>query len=175
MSFQIIECTPDAHAAAVRDIFNDAILQTTALYDYQPRSADAVLQWFGAKARAAYPVLGAVDAAGQLCGFASYGQFRAWPAYKYTIEHSVYVHPAQRRQGVARLLMQNLIERAIVQQYHTMVGGIDADNAVSIALHEQLGFRHAGTITHAGFKFGRWLDLAFYQLLLPGPLCPVES
>jgi L-amino acid N-acyltransferase len=174
MPFQIIECTPDAHAAAVRDIFNDAILQTTALYDYAPRSVDAVLQWFGAKARAAYPVLGAMDSSGQLCGFASYGQFRPWPAYKYSIEHLVYVHPAQRRRGVARLLMQQLLERAQAQQYHVMIGGIDADNAASIALHVQLGFRHAGTIAHAGYKFGRWLDLAFYQILLPGPQLPVE-
>jgi phosphinothricin acetyltransferase len=174
MPFQIVACTPETHAAAVRDIFNDAILQTTALYDYEPRSMDAVLQWFGAKARAAYPVLGAVDATGQLCGFASYGQFRAWPAYKYTIEHSVYVHPGQRRRGVAKLLMQQLIEHATAQQYHVMIGGVDADNGASIAMHEQLGFWHAGTIKHAGYKFGRWLDLAFYQITLPGPQRPVE-
>jgi phosphinothricin acetyltransferase len=175
MSLQLIECTPDAHAVAVREIFNDAITNTTALYDYQPRSMDTVLQWFGAKARAAYPVLGVVDEGGVLCGFASYGPFRNWPAYKYSIEHSVYVHPAQRRKGVARLLMQRLIERAQAQQYHAMIGGIDADNVSSIALHEQLGFHHSGTIAHAGYKFGRWLDLAFYQLLLPGPARPVES
>jgi L-amino acid N-acyltransferase len=175
MSFQLIECTPDAHAAGVRVIFNDAILNTTALYDYRPRSLDTVLQWFGAKARDGYPVIGAVDAAGELCAFASYGPFRNWPAYKYSIEHSVYVHPDSRRQGVARLLMRRLIERAEAQQYHVMIGGIDATNVASIALHAQLGFRHAGTIAHAGYKFGRWLDLAFYQMLLPGPTRPTED
>jgi L-amino acid N-acyltransferase len=175
MSLTLIDCTPDAHAAAVRDIFNDAILNTTALYDYQPRSHETVLAWFGAKAKGAYPVLGAVNEAGELCAFASYGPFRAWPAYKYTIEHSVYVHPAWRRHGAARLLMTQLVERATAQQYHVMIGGIDADNEASIALHQQLGFRHAGTITHAGYKFGRWLDLAFYERLLPGPARPVEG
>ncbi len=175
MPFQLVECTPDAHAAAVRDIFNDAIVNTTALYDYRPRSNEVVLQWFGAKARGAYPVLGAVNAAGALCAFASYGPFRPWPAYKYSIEHSVYVHPDARRQGAARLLMEALLRRATEAGYRAMIGGIDADNRASIALHEQLGFTHSGTIAQAGYKFGRWLDLAFYQRLLPGPPRPTED
>lgn len=175
MTFRLIDCTPDAHAAAVREIFNDAIVNTTALYDYRPRSADTVLAWFGAKAGGGYPVLGAVTEGGELAAFASYGPFRAWPAYHYTVEHSVYVHPAWRRRGAARLLMQALIGRATAQQYHVMIGGIDADNAASIALHAQLGFRHAGTLSQVGYKFGRWLDLAFYELRLPGPAQPTEE
>jgi len=175
MSFRLIECTPDAHAAAVRDIFNDAILNTTALYEYRPRSLDTVLQWFGDKARGREPVLGAVDAAGALCGFASWGTFRARPAYQYSIEHSVYVHPQRRRQGVGRLLMRELIARAGAAGFHAMIGGIDAANRESVALHEELGFVHAGTIREAAWKFGRWLDLAFYQLLLPGPAQPRED
>jgi len=175
MSFRLIECTPDAQAAAVRDIFNDAILNTTALYEYRPRSLETVLQWFGDRARGREPVLGAVDATGSLCGFASWGVFRGRPAYKYSIEHSVYVHPARRRQGVARLLMHELIARATAAGFHAMIGGIDAGNRESIALHEQLGFVHAGTIREAAWKFGRWLDLAFYELLLPGPARPTED
>lgn len=175
MSFRLLECTPDAHAAAVRDIFNDAILNTTALYEYRPRSLDVVLQWFGEKARGGQPVLGAVSDAGELCGFATWGTFRARPAYKYSIEHSVYVHPGRRRQGVARLLMRELIARATAAGFHAMIGGIDASNRESIVLHEQLGFTHAGTVREAAWKFGRWLDLAFYQLLLPGPARPTED
>lgn len=175
MPFQLIDCTPDAHAAAVRGIFNDAILNTTALYEYQPRSLDTVLQWFGAKARAGLPVLGAISAAGELCAFASYGPFRPWPAYKYSVEHLVYVHPQWRRQGAARLLLTALVERATAAGCRAMIGGIDAGNVASIALHEQLGFVHAGTIAQAGYKFGRWLDLAFYQRLLPGPVRPTED
>jgi phosphinothricin acetyltransferase len=120
-------------------------------------------------------VIGAVDDAGVLLGFASYGVFRARPAYKYTVEHSVYVHVDQRGKGVGRALLQKVIEAAKAQSYHIMIGGIDADNAASIALHEQLGFVHAGTIAQAGFKFGRWLDLAFYQLTLPTPARPVDG
>jgi L-amino acid N-acyltransferase len=175
MSFRLIECTPDAHASAVRDIFNDAILNTTAIYEYQPRSMDVVLRWFGDRARNSQPVLGALNEAGELAGFATWGEFRVKPGYKYSVEHSVYVHPAWRRRGVARLLMGELIGRATNAGLHAMIAGIDASNRESIVLHEQLGFTHAGTVREAAWKFGRWLDLAFYQLLLPGPARPTED
>src|SRR5262245_62321764 len=117
MDFQIVSAAPDAHASAVREIFNDAIENTTALYDYQPRSLATVLQWFGAKARDGYPVFAAVDAAGSVLGFASYGPFRAWPAYKYSIEHSLYVHRDHRRRGVGRVLLQQLVLHASERGY----------------------------------------------------------
>jgi L-amino acid N-acyltransferase len=174
MSFSIVHCTPDAHAVAIRDIYNDAIVNTTALYEYQPRSMADVMRWFGDKASFGLPVLAAQNESGELCGFASYGSFRPHAAYKYTIEHSVYVHPEWRRQGVARQLMLALIAKASQAQYRTMIGGIDAENVASIQLHLQLGFAMAGTVKQAGYKFGRWLDLALYQLILPGPDVPVE-
>jgi len=175
MEFRIIPCQPDPHAAAVREIFNDAIANTTALYDYRPRSMETVVQWFGAKARDGYPVLAAVDGAGALLGFASYGSFRAWPAYKYSVEHSLYVHRERRRSGVGRALLAAVVDHAAGRGYRTVIGGIDADNAASIALHLAQGFEHAGTIRDAGYKFGRWLNLAFYQKLLPGPERPTEG
>ena len=119
--------------------------------------------------------LAAIDEADTLLGFASMGSFRAFPAYKYTAEHSVYVHKAYRGQGVGSQLLTRLINEAVSQQYHTMVGGIDASNTGSIAFHERLGFVHCGTIREAGFKFGRWLDLAFYQRILPTPTSPVDG
>lgn len=175
MTFHIVTCNPDAHATAVREIFNDAILNTTALYDYQTWSQVVVLKWFGDKARSGFPVIAAVDEAGVLLGFGTYGQFRARPAYKYTVEHSVYVHREHRRRGIGRALLTRLIELAVENQLHVLVGGIDATNAESIALHEQLGFRHAGTVSQAGYKFGRWLDVAFYQLILPTPRQPMDG
>ena len=102
-------------------------------------------------------------------GFASYGPFRPHAAYRYSVEHSVYVDRDFRQRGVARRLMTALIERAEAQQYHTLIGGIDASNTASIALHERLGFSHAGTVRQAAYKFDRWLDLAFYQRVLPTP------
>ncbi len=172
---KIIDCTHAAHAASILEIFNDAIVHSTALYDYKPRLLESMVPWFKAKEAGGFPVIGAVDATGTLLGFASYGSFRAWPAYKYSVEHSVYVHKDHRGHGIGLILMQALIERAQARDVHVMVGGIDATNAASIAMHEKLGFTHAGTIAHAGFKFGRWLDLAFYQLRLPTPLQPVDG
>lgn len=170
-----IDCTRAAHGDAILDILNEAIVNSTALYDYVPRPPQAMDGWFQVKQAAGFPVIGAVDDAGTLLGFASWGTFRAFPAYKYTVEHSVYVHHAQRGRGLGRALLQQLVTRARAADVHTLVGCIDAANTGSIALHTALGFVHAGTITQAGYKFGRWLDAAFYQLVLPTPLQPVEG
>ena len=108
-------------------------------------------------------------------GFGSYGTFRAWPAYKYSVEHSVYVDAHFRGQGVGKRVLQELIAAAQGQDYHILVGGIDSANAVSIRLHESLGFVHCGTIRQAGFKFGRWLDLSFYRLVMSTPSNPTDG
>jgi L-amino acid N-acyltransferase YncA len=171
---KIIRCGPE-RADAILAILNDAIVNSTALYDYRPRTPAMMQTWFEAKARGNHPVLAAVDDADELLGFASYGSFRAWPAYKYSIEHSVYVDARFRGRGVGRQLLRELVAAATAQDYHMMIGGIDAANTASIALHRRLGFTHCASIKHAGFKFGRWLDLDFYQLLLPTPARPVDG
>jgi phosphinothricin acetyltransferase len=170
-----VPCTLDRHAAAILEIFNDAILNSTALYDYKPRAPESMIGWFKTKQTGGFPVIGAENATGELMGFASYGTFRAWPAYKYSVEHSVYVKAAHRGKGIGSALLARLIDEARVRERHVIVGGIDVENASSIALHRKLGFVHAGTIRHAGYKFGRWLDLAFYQLVLETPSAPVEE
>ncbi|HEY6642420.1 N-acetyltransferase family protein [Povalibacter sp.] len=172
---QFIDCSLESHGAEILDILNDAIVHSTALYDYRPRTSDNMTGWFNAKTAGRFPVIGATDERGALLGFASYGTFRAWPAYKYSVEHSIYIHRDHRGRGLGVALMQQLIEAATRQEYHVMVGGIDVANAASIALHEKLGFTHAGTIRQAGFKFGRWLDLAFYQRILQTPVTPVDG
>jgi L-amino acid N-acyltransferase len=171
----LVACEPARHSAAILAIFNDAIANSTALYDYRPRAPESMPAWFDAKARGRYPVIGMESDSGELMGFASYGPFRAWPAYKYTVEHSVYVATRFRGRGVGRQLLEQVIAAAQAQDYHVIVGGIDAANAASIHLHESLGFTHCGTVKHAGFKFGRWLDLAFYQLILRTPAAPVDG
>ena len=167
----LVECTA-AHVVEIRDIFNEAILNSTALYDDQPRTLAIVEKWFSAKKEAGYPVLGILSDEGILAGFASYGPFRTLPAYKYTVEHSVYVHSEYRGRGVGARLLFGLIEAARGDNYHMMIGGIDSANTASLRLHERLGFTHCGHVREAGFKFGRWLDLDFYQLLLSGPENP---
>lgn len=173
----LVACTHAAHAQAIVDIFNEAIENSTALYDYQARPLASMEPWFAAKDKGNFPVIGVEDEAGALVAFGSFGTFRAWPAYKYSVEHSVYVHKNHRGHGLGRTVMQALVGAARERDVHAMLGGIDASNGASIALHEKLGFRHVGTLPQVGFKFGRWLDLAFsfYQLLLDTPLEPVDG
>lgn len=172
---KIVDCDRERHAAPILAIFNEAIANSTALYDYRPRDPGFMAGWFEAKTRGNYPVIGVEDDSGQLLGFASYGPFRERPAYKYTVEHSVYVDARCRGQGVGRMLLGAIVLAAEKQDYHVMVGGIDAENAISIRLHESLGFKACGVVRQAGFKFGRWLDLAFYQLILRTPAAPVDG
>jgi len=172
---QLVRCTHERHADAILQILNEAIVTSTALYDYQPRSLQSMRAWFDAKEAGRFPVIGAEDAQGQLIAFASYGVFRAWPAYKYSVEHSVYVHVQHRGKGLGRLLMRELIDAARSQNYHTLIGVIDTGNQVSIGLHEKLGFSYGGSLRQAGFKFGRWLDVVFYQLLLDTPTTPQDG
>lgn len=172
----LVLCTPERHAGAILDIFNHAIATSTALYDYHPRPPEQMAAWFASKHNSNLPVLGLEDAAGTLQGFASYGPFRPQPAYKYTMEHSVYVHHTQRGRGLGRQLMHALITEARTRgNVHALVGAIDAANTGSRALHEKLGFTLVGSLPQVAFKFGGWLDLVFYQLLLETPLQPVDG
>ena len=110
-----------------------------------------------------------------VAGFASYGPFRPWPAYKYSVEHSIYVHKDQRGKGIAKNLLRTLIDQAAASNLHTIVAGIDSLNEVSINLHKQFGFTITGHIEQVGYKFGRWLDLVFMQLILDNNLQPNEK
>ena len=165
----------EGHLPAIRAIYNDAILTTTALWEYAPRSEAAVAAWWEAKRSAGLPVLGVEDGRGELLGFATWGPFRPFPAYKYSVEHSVYLAAPARGRGLGRRLLQTLVREAERREIRLMVGGICASNAASIALHRALGFEHAGTIRAAGFKFGRWLDLEFWQKHLAGPAVPTDG
>ena len=128
----LVDCTHERHADQILAIFNEAIVTSTALYDYKPRPREAMQGWFQAKRGGGFPVVGYENAAGELMAFASYGTFRAWPAYKYSVEHSVYVDGRFRGQGLGEALMRVLIERARANQVHLMIGGIDAANQGSI-------------------------------------------
>jgi phosphinothricin acetyltransferase len=165
----VAPCTR-AHSPEILAIFNDAILHTTALYEYEPRTPEFMAAWFEAKERASLPVLGAFAADGTLAGFASYGPFRGTlPGFRYTVEHSIYVNQSYRRQGVARTLLTELIAQATAREVRVMVGVIDSANLASLALHDAFGFARAGVLRNVGFKFGRWLDVDLVQLTLPGP------
>ena len=150
---------------SILEIVNYSIEKTTANYNYEPQSLESQQKWFDNKMEAGFPILVAVlDEI--VIGFGTYGTFREKIGYQFTVEHSVYVAPNFIGKGVGKVLLTELIQTARANGFHTMIGGIDASNAQSIAFHAKFGFKECGIIKEAGFKFGRWLDLLFMQLLL---------
>lgn len=158
----------------ILEIYNDAILNTTAIYTYNVQTIQERKLWFHKKNEDNFPVF-VFEEEDMVIGFATIGPFRTWPAYKYTVEHSVYVHKGFRNHGVGTALVKQIIANANEREYATLVAGIDTFNEKSIKMHQELGFKHSGTIKRAGFKFGKWLDLAFYQLDLVGPKKPIDG
>jgi phosphinothricin acetyltransferase len=169
-----VDCD-ERHAPAILAIFNDAIVNTTVVYDYVPRPPESMDAWFAAKRKGNFPVIGIEAEDSALIGFATYGSFRHFPAYKYSVEHSVYVEKSHRGKGLGRILLQRIIEAAQAQDYHTMIGVIDSENAASMRLHEAFGFEKCATLREVAFKFNRWLDIVFYQKILPTPEKPVDE
>ena len=146
-------------------IYNDVIATSNAVYREDPASLDDRLQWFNARREQAYPILVAAGDS-SILGFASYGDFRSWPGYRFSVEHTVHIRADERGRGVGTTLMQALIRRAVEQDKHVMIGGGDADNEPSLRFHERLGFVRAARLRQVGFKFDRWLDLVFVQRIL---------
>ena len=159
---------------AIREIYNDAVLNTTAIWNEQLVDLGNRQAWLSARQSQGYPVLVIVDGEQNVLGYASFGDWRPFDGYRHTVEHSVYVRRDQRGNGLGPLLMSALIERARACGKHVMVAAIESGNAASIRLHERAGFVTTGQMPQVGIKFGRWLDLTFMQLVLnPGALPPV--
>lgn len=175
MNTHLVTCSEQRHGEAMLALLNHAIVTSTAIYDYHPRPASSMAGWFALRRDQGIPVIGLEAEDASLLGFASWAPFRSFAAFKYSAEHSLYVHPDYLRRGLGSRLLGSLLEHAREHGLHMLVGAIDADNQASIGLHEQHGFSHAGTLREAGFKFGRWLDLAYYQRILDTPLHPVDG
>lgn len=157
----------DTDAAAIAAIYNDAVINTTAIWNEVTVDAANRVAWMGDRRRLGYPVLVATDEGdGSVIGYASFGDWRAFDGYRHTVEHSVYVRSDRRGGGIGRALLLALAERARALGKHVMVGAIEAGNTASIRLHESVGFQRTGLMPQVGMKFGRWLDLAFLQLVL---------
>jgi phosphinothricin acetyltransferase len=171
---EIRHAGPD-HIEGITAIYNDAVLNTTAIWNDLTVDRVNRAAWLSARENAGYPVLVALDDRGTVVGFASFGDWRAFDGYRHTVEHSVYVRRDQRGKGVGRALMEKLIDSARAIGKHVMVAGITANNAESIRLHEKLGFEHVGLLKEVGMKFGAWLDLDFMQLKLDGRPSPDDT
>jgi phosphinothricin acetyltransferase len=160
---QIRDATED-DLPGILTIYNHVIATSNAVYTETAATLDDRRAWLAARRAADFPVLVADDAG--IVGFASFGDFRPWPGYALTVEHSVYVHDVAQGRGVGSALVGCLIGEAEHRGKHVMIGGIDAANAASIGMHRKLGFTEAGHLREVARKFGRWLDLVLMQRML---------
>jgi phosphinothricin acetyltransferase len=151
--------------AGILEIVNHEIVHSTVLYEYEPRTVEQQTEWFEAKKKDSWPVFVA-ELNARVVGFGTYGPFRERAAYRKSIEHSVYVHKDFRGNTIGHRLMVELIQTAKQNGFHTMIAGIDSSNQGSVEFHRKFGFEVIGTFKEVGFKFNRWLDVTFMQLLL---------
>lgn len=161
-----IRIATEADLPEMLEIYNDIILHTAAVYDYDPHTLEMRTEWFRTKQRQGFPVFVA-EYNGVIVGFSTIGPFRReWTAYKYSVENSVYVKNDYRGKGVGKLLLPPLIETARKLKMHTIIAGIEAANEPSIRLHKSFGFEEVAHFKEVGWKFERWLDLKFLQLIV---------
>jgi len=157
---------------AMTAIYNEVVVNSTAIYSFQPSSLDERREWFRVRSGGGWPVLAALRG-DEVVGYASFAEFRgAWPGYQHSVEHSVYVRADCRHQGIGSQLVQALLPIAATLGKHVMIGGIDAANEGSLRLHERLGFERVAHFREVGRKFGRWLDLVFVQRFIDAPGAP---
>jgi phosphinothricin acetyltransferase len=161
----------EADLPAITAIFNEVIATSTALYVDDPFTIEDRATWFAARRAAGYPVLVADDGDG-VRGLASFGDFRPFPGYRHTVEHSVHVRADARGQGLGSALVAALFEPARGLGKHVMIAAVDATNAGSIRMHERLGFARGAVLREVGRKFGRWLDVELMQKFLDEPGAP---
>lgn len=150
---------------AMLEIYNEIILNTTAVWHYEPHTLEMRKEWFEQRQKEGFPIFVAMEEQ-KMLGFSSFGSFRPWPGYKKTVENSVYVASDSRGRGVGKLLIPPLIEAAKQMGLHAMLAGIEAENEASIALHEKFGFVEVAHFKEVGWKFGRWMDLKFLELII---------
>lgn len=172
----IIRDATEADMPAILDIYNDVILNTTAVYCFDTYTLEQRMPWYHERIKSGYPIVVAVDnsnecesSSGRIVGYATYGPFRPFPGFKHTVEHTIHVASPHRGKGIGKILLEWVIQTASAQKYHCVVGGIDSANVASISLHKKYGFEQVAYMKEVGFKFDRWLDLVLMQLTFKEP------
>lgn len=166
----------EADLPSILEIYNDAVLTTTASYDYEPRTLEHRQQWFAERKRDGYPVFVAVDLAGRVVGWSALNPYHSRCGYRFTAENSVYVAADCRGRGLGKRLLEPLIGAARERGLHAIIAAIDSANEASVRLHAAVGFQTVGVFKEVGYKFNRWLDVTYMQRLLPGsPTNPSEQ
>jgi L-amino acid N-acyltransferase len=159
-----IRPTTESDLVAINDIYNHYVLHSTCTYQEEPEPLDGRRRWFSHHGDK-HPMLVA-EAGGQVVGWGSLSAYHARSAYRRTVENSVYVHHQHHQRGIGSLLLHELIARARSLGHHAIIAGIDADQTASVALHAKSHFEKIGHFKQVGFKFGRWLDVSYMELVL---------
>ena len=153
----------------ILEIYNDAVLNTTATYDYEPRTIAQRQTWFDEHKKSGLPIFAALNETGRIVGWSALNRYHDRMGYRFTSENSIYISPDYRGQGIGKLLLAPLIESAKQLGLHVIIAAIDGTNEPSIRLHKRFGFETVGCFKRVGYKFDRWLDVVYMELLLPEP------
>ncbi len=160
-------------------IYNEAVLTTTASYDYEPQTLEHRQAWWTARDRDRYAVFVAEERSesepGRIVGWSALNPFHDRIGYQFTAENSVYVAAERRGRGLGSLLLAPLIPAAEERGLHAIIAAIDAANEASLRLHARFGFEPVGRFRRVGYKFGRWLDVIYLERLLAEPVGPRPS
>ncbi len=152
---------------AINDIYNHYVLNSTCTYQEEPEPIIGRRRWFGHHGDK-HPVIVA-ESGGQVVGWGSLSAYHPRSAYSRTVENSVYVHHQHHRRGIGSLLLEELIVRARKLGLRAIIAVIDGEQTASVALHARFHFEKVGHFKQVGFKFGRWLDVIYMELLLNTP------
>mgnify|MGYP000237495594 CR=1 FL=1 len=150
---------------AMREIFNEVLRNSNSIYREEEVTLEERYSWFDEKFEHGYPLFGAYENE-KLIGYAGYGSWRAAQGYRKTVELTIYVDSSVRGNGTGTALLQILIEQAIADGYHIMIGAIDSANQPSINFHKKFGFTETARMPEVALKNGQWLDLVFMQRAL---------
>jgi len=159
-----IRLATQADLPSINEIYNHYVVNSTCTYQEEPSSAAEREIWFIAHGPQ-HPITVAQDGA-SIVGWASLSPFHARSAYRRTVENSIYIRHDRQRQGIGAALLGDAIERAKALGHHTIIAGIDGEQATSVHIHQRFGFEQVALLREVGFKFGRWLDVIYMQKML---------
>ena len=165
MELALIRIATESDLVAINDIYNYYVPRSTCTYQLEPETMESRTRWFRDHDPLRYPVTVA-ELDGEVVGWGSLSKFRERAAYSPTVEGSIYIRHDKHRQGLGRQILVDLIQRARAAGFHSLIGGADAEQTASIALQESLGFQRVAHLVQVGYKFDRWLDVIYLQLML---------
>ena len=161
----VIRAVAESDASPIAEIYNHYVATTVITFEEEPVSAPEMARRIGDVASASLPWLVA-EREGRVAGYAYASQWKARSAYRFSVEITVYVHPGCPRLGIGRRLYEELLHRLKAQGIHAAFGVIALPNEASVTLHERFGFAKVAHLSEVGFKFGRWIDVGYWELML---------